>query len=225
METNKQLTILELFCGTKSFSKVAEERGHKVFTLDFDKQFNPDLCIDILNFDVSMLPEEFRHPDIVWASPPCTTFSVASISTHWKGGKNAYIPKSKESEIGLKILKRTKELIKELEPTFYVIENPRGVMRKFMPEVNRQTGTYCQYGDTRMKPTDLWTNINWIGKRCKNRDTCHTPAPRGSKTGTQGLKGAKERSVIPEKLCLEILKAMEVKQEAMQSEARHSSQA
>jgi site-specific DNA methylase len=26
-------------------------------------------------------------------------------------------------------------------------------------------------------------------------------APRGSKTGTQGLKGARERSVIPQKLC------------------------
>jgi hypothetical protein len=213
-----RMKILELFSGTASFSKVAKERGYDVFTIDFDKQFNPDLCIDILDFDISMLPEEFKHPDIIWASPPCTTFSVASISTHWKGGKNAYIPKSKESKIGLKILEKTKQIIKILEPTFYIIENPRGVMRKFMPEISRQTVTYCQYGDTRMKPTDIWTNINWIGRRCKNRDTCHTPAPRGSKTGTQGLKGAKERSVIPPKLCLEIL-------EAMQSEARHSSQA
>ena len=78
-------------------------------------------------------------------------------------------------------------------------------MRKFMPENNRQTVTYCQYGDTRMKPTDLWINFNWIGKRCKNGDKCHVSAPRGSKTGTQGLKGAKERSVIPPKLCIEIL--------------------
>jgi len=225
MEKKKQLKILELFSGTASFSNVAKERGHKVFTIDFDKQFNPDLCIDILNFKVEMLPEEFRHPDMIWASPPCTTFSVASISTHWKGGKNAYIPKSKQSEIGLKILEKTKEIIKQLEPTFYVIENPRGVMRKFMTEINRQTVTYCQYGDKRMKPTNLWTNINWIGKRCKNGDKCHVSAPRGSKTGTQCLKGAKERSVIPSKLCLEILKATEVKQEAMQSEARHSSQA
>jgi len=35
---------------------------------------------------------------------------------------------------------------------------------------------------------------------------CHTAAPRGSKTGTQGLKNSIERSVVPEQLCLEILK-------------------
>jgi len=206
------MIVLELFSGTASFSKVARERNHKTFTIDFDKQFNPDLCIDILDFNINMLPEEFKHPDIIWASPPCTTFSVASISTHWKGGKNAYIPKSKESEVGLKILEKTKEIIKELEPKFYVIENPRGVMRKFMPEVNRQTVTYCQYGDQRMKPTDIWTNINFIGRRCKNNSKCHVSAPRGSRTGTQGLKGAKERSVIPPMLCKEILNSCSQKE-------------
>jgi len=206
-ETGEEMKILELFSGTESFSKVARARGHKVFTLDFDKQFNPNLLIDILDFDVSMLPKEFRHPDIIWASPPCTTFSVASISTHWKGGKKAYIPKTKESEKGLQILRKTKELIKVLNPQFYVIENPRGVMRKFMPDENRQTITYCQYGDNRMKPTDIWTNIKWVGKKCKNRDKCHISAPRGSKTGTQGLKNSIERSIIPEKLCIEILES------------------
>jgi site-specific DNA-cytosine methylase len=160
-----------------------------------------------LDFKIEML-NGFK-PDVIWASPPCTTFSVASISTHWKGGKNAYIPKSEASKVGLKILEKTKEIIKKLNPTFYIIENPRGVMRKFMPENNRQTVTYCQYGDTRMKPTDLWTNFKFIGKRCKNRDKCHVSASRGSKTGTQGLKGAKERSVIPPKLCQEILAELE----------------
>ena len=29
-------------------------------------------------------------------------------------------------------------------------------------------------------------------------------APRGSKTGTQGLKDAKERAIIPKELCQEI---------------------
>ena len=30
------MKILELFCGTKSFTKVAEERGHQTFTVDID---------------------------------------------------------------------------------------------------------------------------------------------------------------------------------------------
>lgn len=51
----------------------------------------------------------------------------------------------------------------------------------------------------RMKPTDLWTNnFNWIPRSmCKNGDPCHEKAPRGSKTGTQGIDGARDRSIIP----------------------------
>ena len=40
---------------------------------------------------------------------------------------------------------------------------------------------------------------------CKNGDPCHVSAPRGSKTGTQGLKGSIERSKIPQKLCEHIV--------------------
>ena len=82
-------------------------------------------------------------------------------------------------------------------------------MRKmdFMQELPRYTVTYCQYGDTRMKPTDLWTNHPEPNFRpmCKNGEPCHVAAPRGSKTGTQGLKGSKLRSVIPEELCQHIV--------------------
>ena len=33
------MKILELFCGTKSFSNVALELGHEVFTVDFNNKF------------------------------------------------------------------------------------------------------------------------------------------------------------------------------------------
>ena len=77
----------------------------------------------------------------------------------------------------------------------------------FMQDLPRHTVTYCQYGDSRMKPTDIWTNHPnpKFKQPCKNGDTCHTPAPRGSRTGTQGLKGSKERSVIPKDLCKHIV--------------------
>jgi site-specific DNA-cytosine methylase len=201
------MKILELFCGTKSFSKVAEARGHEVVTVDIEQKFNPTICCDILDFDVSML-KGFK-PDVIWASPPCATFSVASIGKHWKGGKKAYIPKSKEAEIGLQILNKTKVIIYNLQPKYFIIENPRGMMRKFITPELRTTVTYCQYGDSRMKPTDLWTNFGFVGKKCKNGDKCHISAPRGSKTGTQGLKGSIQRSIIPEKLCKEILNHLE----------------
>ena len=198
------MKILELFSGTESFSKIARERGHEVFTIDMDRSFNPSLCKDILDVEIKDIP--FK-PDIIWASPPCTCFSVASIGSSWIGN---YHPKRVETALGMAYVLKALKLIKQLEPKFWFIENPRGVLRKmaFMENLPRRTLTYCQYGEKRMKPTDIWTNSTWIPKpMCKNGDSCHVAAPRGSKTGTQGLKNSIERSRIPRELCLEIIKA------------------
>ena len=58
-----------------------------------------------------------------------------------------------------------------------------------------------------MKPTDIWTNHPdpKFKSPCKNGDPCHEPAPRGSRTGTQGLKNKVTRAVIPEELCNHIV--------------------
>jgi hypothetical protein len=74
-----------------------------------------------------------------------------------------------------------------------------------MKQLQRTTVTYCQYGGKNMKPTDLWNNFNFEGKICKNGDSCHHSAPRGSRTGTQGEKSTEYRGKIPEDLCREIL--------------------
>lgn len=61
-----------------------------------------------------------------------------------------------------------------------------------------------------MKPTDLWGIVEGWNHRepCKNGMPCHEAAPRGSRTGTQGLKGAKDRSRVPYELGQEILTAI-----------------
>jgi len=208
-QQEKKMKVLELFAGSRSIGKVAKKLNYKVFSSDIEQFGGIDYITDILDFDYNTVP---FIPDVVWASPPCTGFSVASISHHWKGGKKAYIPKSDTSRLGIKLVKKTIEIIehyKKLNPKLiWYIENPRGVLRKldFMQDLPRHTVTYCQYGDKRMKPTDIWTNSNWKPRpMCKNGDPCHVSAPRGSKTGTQGLKGAYERSIIPPKLCYEVL--------------------
>ena len=93
MEENKQ--TIEVCCGTKSFSKVAEEEGYKTFTIDNEKRHNADLCIDILKIKSKDLPQ---RPFILWASPPCTKFSVASIGTSWCG---KYCPAKSETALGM----------------------------------------------------------------------------------------------------------------------------
>ena len=204
--------LLELFAGSRSIGKVAEKLKYNVFSSDIEQFGQINYIVDILDFDYKKVP---FIPDIIWASPPCTGFSVASISHHWTGGKGAYIPKTEITKLGIKLVKKTISIIKyykKLNPNIiWYIENPRGVLRKmnFMEKLSiRNTVTYCQYGDTRMKPTDIWTNDrNWQPRpMCKNGDSCHISAPRGSKTGTQELKGAYNRSKIPKELCFEILK-------------------
>jgi len=205
---------IELFCGTKSFSKVAAALRHETFTLDVSFQFRPDLCKDIRTVQASDFP---YRPDMLWASPPCQGFSVAAMGKNWNHDNT---PKTDSARLGIELAKKTIALIEELKPTWWFIENPRGKLRKmpFMydpdqpqpelspimraPGVRRHTVTYCQYGDTRMKPTDIWTNADWWIQRemCANGDPCHEAAPRGAKTGTQGLQGDIERSRIPAQL-------------------------
>ena len=210
----RQVTI-ELFSGTASFSRVALKNGCNINT--YDNALSADEIVKGTHTTCDILQDELveyeMQPFILWASPPCTTFSIASCSTHWTPDKE---PKTAKCLKGLQILEKTIYLISSLRPSFWFIENPRGIMRKKIdPIFNkygidaiRHTVTYCQYGDTRMKPTDIWTNCKQWQPRpmCKNGDKCHEPAPRGSRTGTQGVKGNRERSRIPSEIFVEIFK-------------------
>tara|TARA_Y100001963_G_scaffold64374_1_gene89706 strand:- start:169 stop:786 length:618 start_codon:yes stop_codon:yes gene_type:complete len=200
------MNILELFAGSRSFSNIAENLGHKTFTSDINDFDKIDYVTNILDFDVNRVP---FSPDIIWASCPCTFFSVASIGKHWH---KDHTPKTEQAKLGIKIVQKTLDIIDHFKPKYFYIENPRGKLRKLdviSSVPYRKTITYCSYKDTRMKPTDIFTNdFNWVPRNmCHNgnRDCHHEPAPRGSKTGTQGLKGNYERSKIPNELCLEIL--------------------
>ena len=194
------MKTIELFSGTKSFSKVAAGiYGMSTWTFDMNPDLEPDTTMDIRKVPMKLF--KVLSPDILWASPPCTAFSVASIGTHWTGGRNAYIPKTQVAKDAQELVKHTLRIIKYVKPRWWFIENPRGILRKmsFMQGLHRITVTYCQYGDTRMKPTDIWTNAVWWVPRpvCKNGNVCHESAPRGSKTGTQGINTARDRGIIP----------------------------
>lgn len=206
------MKILELFAGTRSIGKAFEARGHEVFSIDWDKDFeNIDLHADISTLTAQDILERFGRPDVIWASPDCTTFSVAAISYHRRQNKETgnLDPLTEYAQFCDQTDQHVLDLIEELRPALWFIENPRGGMRSmtWMQGLPRYTVTYCQYGDTRMKPTDIWTNHPHpqFKPPCKNGDPCHVRAPRGARTGTQGLKGAKARSVIPPDLCEHIV--------------------
>ena len=204
------MKVLELFAGTRSIGKEFEKRGHEVYSIEWNEQFeNIDWYVDIGSIIAKDIFERFGQPDVIWASPDCTTYSISAISHHRRKIGNTLVPISEYAIICDMVNKNVVKLINELNPQYYFIENPRGGMRKmdFMKELPRFTVTYCQYGDTRMKPTDIWTNHPSPDFKpiCKNGAPCHVSAPRGSKTGTQGLKDSVVRSIIPIELCNHIV--------------------
>ena len=209
------MKALELFAGTRSIGKAFEEKGHEVFSVEWDRSFeNIDLYKDIYELSAKEILNKFGKPDVIWASPDCSSYSIAAISHHRKREENGNLaPVSEYAKFCDRVNQHTLNLIMTLSPKYWFIENPRGGMRKmdFMHGLPRYTVTYCQYGDTRMKPTDIWTNHPDPNFKpaCKNGDPCHEKAPRGSITGTQGLKCSKERSVIPVELCRHIVKICE----------------
>lgn len=216
------MNVLELFAGSRSIGKVAEELGYNVFSVDINAFEKIDYVCNILEFDLKKVP--FK-PDIIWASPPCTAFSVTQIGRNWHHDNT---PKTEGAILGMKLVVKTLQIINELKPKYWYMENPRGKLRKLdiVKGLPRTTVWYCQYGDTRAKPTDIWSNnirsiFNTEGwqprAECFNgNENCHhDKQPRGYEAkklsgaigkGTQGLKDNYERSKIPYELCKEILK-------------------
>ena len=195
--SNEQPVFVELFSGSGHISEVAATCGYKTVTIDIEGKFNPDIRIDIANLRATQLPNTV---DVVWASLPCTVYSILNIPNQWDkislGWRQYYyIPKTKKAIAALRILTKTILLIKQLNPIFYFIENPRGALRhmpqmKFVPY--RRTVSYADYGFKVYKPTDIFTN-------CQHFQPTEIRGAVGQtfEQQVQDLSGNYERSLVP----------------------------
>lgn len=210
------MKVLDLFAGLKGWSRTFEDRGHEVFAIDYDKQFDVDLHADISKVTPDDLP---WTPDIVLASPPCESFSVMNIGRNWTKPTDdpPNAPKTEKAAEAWHLVVATLDLIQKLDPAFWIMENPRAKLRRCMdtyyPWVERVTVTYCQYGESWMKPTDLWGGFppSWKPRPvCKPGSDCHESAPRGSRKGIQAAGLTPEmRAKVPDQLSLSVCLAAE----------------
>jgi len=183
--------ILDLWCGTKSATQIWEDNGHVVISVDLDSQFEPTICGDIESVTVEQLLAETNGEGFLfgWASPQCTIYSLMNMRwhRHFEDG----VPITQAAIDQNRRVQHTIHLLDTL-CRYWVLENPRAMLRvqPFMSAYPRETVSYCRYGDSRMKPTDLWGRfpITWIPRpMCRRGHPDHTPAPRGSRNGTQGM--------------------------------------
>ena len=146
------MKVLELFSGTGSVKKICDKLGWECVSVDITDKLHPvDYKVNILEWDYTVLDNDF---DIIWASPPCASFS-SMLCIH----KHIDIKKRMEEE-GLPLLRKTREIIDYFNPKYYFIENPKtGRMKDYITDLPYYDITYCRYGYTYKKPTRIWTNL------------------------------------------------------------------
>jgi len=143
------MKILDLFSGLGGASEAFVQAGHEVVRIE-----NNPLLSDVphtVQGDVS-IASAFKfdsygsriHHDLIWASPPCTEFS---------NGYNAPRPTAHREGIpftpSLDAVKLAKDIIDELKPRYWIIENVVGAIKDFEPILGTPTqiiGSFVLWG-------------------------------------------------------------------------------
>lgn len=198
------MRVIDLFSGLGGFSQAFVDRGHDVLRLDFDDRFlkvpHTTIC-DIMELQPDDLwTIHTGYPDIILASPPCQHFSIAAVSHHWKHGKPTEATKQQ-----IELVKHTIRLIEDISPKFWILENPRGMLRKVIGRPDK-TVFMAAYGKEAYKPTDLWgvfPPIEWLMPMKWEK------APRGSSLGVQGYGDPAKAALIPYRFSMAVCLAAE----------------
>jgi len=167
------LKVLDLFSGTGSVDKLCEKIGFDSVSVDLILPATHN--IDILNFNYKQYPKDYF--DIVWASPPCTNYSLLQdcyLGRMRKGEIYTKEIQEKEMKEDDKLVFKTFEIIDYFKPELWFIENPatsRMKDRPFMKGINNYVVDYCMYSDWGyQKRTRIWTNrTDFKAKICNKK--------------------------------------------------------
>lgn len=132
--SDSKLTVGDLFCGAGGFAEGFRQAGFDVLwgvdnwaeaTQTFHHSF-PDAAVitkDVLKLEA----KELSRVDVVIGSPPCVHFSPAN-----RGGGG-------DREAGMELVRRFLELVGELSPKYWVMENVPALLEDLTKRMERTT--------------------------------------------------------------------------------------
>tara|TARA_R110002110_G_scaffold12951_2_gene61902 strand:- start:13 stop:660 length:648 start_codon:yes stop_codon:yes gene_type:complete len=198
--------VLDLGYGSGSATIAWKSHGHEVVGVDWAT--NATIQGDFTTPEVWERIRQSGPYDFVWFAPDCSIFSMAG-SLPWDENYNPTSERARDEVSGIVWVLQQ---IHSMNPRYgWMMENPRAMMRKmaFVKRLHRVTVSYCQYGDSRMKPTDFFGHIpgSFRPRICVYGASCHDAAPRGSRSGTQSMT-KEEAGKMPYRLSKEIMDAV-----------------
>tara|TARA_Y100001963_G_scaffold157838_1_gene255298 strand:+ start:2434 stop:3417 length:984 start_codon:yes stop_codon:yes gene_type:complete len=198
-QDGRRMRILGLCCGRKGWESAFIERDHDVLTIDIDPEMEPDICMDIMDLTIEDIGTDW---DIILVSPPCQTFSIGSCRWYWTADEPRvpnYERKGQAADDALQLVHHIYELIEQIKPKFWAMENPTAMLKKVWkaPAVSTffasWSGGHLEYRRPK-KATDLWgvfpESMPWPEPRHWEE------AERGTLKGTQGMP-FEDRGIIP----------------------------
>ncbi len=187
------MRLLELFSGSGSIGNVFKQT-FEVTSLDSDPKARATITCDIMDWDYKVY--EPGYFDVIWASPPCTEFSVLKTTG------------TRDFAKADGIVRRTLAIIDYSRPRLFFCENPQtGLLktRPYMQGLPSVTLDYCKYGTPYRKRTQVWTNCSyWTPRPLCRRDCGHViPGTWAHEFKTQRVS-TKTLQTIPRELVEEI---------------------
>jgi site-specific DNA-cytosine methylase len=193
------MKLLELFKGTGSVSKALSKQypNLQVWSLDIEAKSNATYTADIMNWDYKQFEEGCF--DYIWASPPCTEYSVCLTT------------RPRRFDIADPIVLRVLDIIEYLKPKHWFIENPQTghlKSRSFMSNIPYYDVSYCMYGNPIRKQTRIWTNLQDFSPLvcCKN---CPQITEHGKHDAKHRDNNKHLRMIIPQDLIIDLFKCAE----------------
>jgi len=185
MEMEKRKVVWDLCSGLGGWTEAFVEDGWQVIRIEINEEldFVPYTAIWDVKEWMDWI-DDYPHPDLIVASPPCQEFSLAN---------HRIAPSNRNPDMS--IVRACLDIIDYIKPTWWVLENVRGACPFFMPLLGHHKQAIGARGHPKFF---LWGNFPEI---IMKPNFTHSISDKHH---------AQARSLIPFELSFQLLRAIKM---------------